>query len=200
MENASLHTYVGKPSVRASSAGSSSDAARGTGSCRLFLAMLVVCLPAWLQADEIWNQFRGPDGSGISSNSRVSLVVDPQTDSVWRTEIPGLGWSSPVTDGERIWLTAARVTEATEAERAERLANVTLAQMKDVAGSVDMIAICLNANSGKILQTVELGPVAEPKPIHPMNGYASPTPVIAGDRVGVDFGQYGTWCLDNVTG
>jgi hypothetical protein len=52
----------------------------------------------------------------------------------WRTPIRGTGWSSPVTDGKSLWMTSSVVTQATAAEREAALANVSLAQMKDVAG------------------------------------------------------------------
>ncbi|MGB7328451.1 MAG: PQQ-binding-like beta-propeller repeat protein, partial [Rubripirellula sp.] len=42
--------------------------------------------------------------------------------------------------------------------------------------------------------------VDSPNPIHPMNSFASPTPVLLGKRVICHFGGYGTWCLDSVTG
>lgn len=166
----------------------------------LVLTVAFACVSSESRAEEVWSQFRGPNGSGITNNLEVRLVVDPKADALWRTEVAGEGWSSPVTDGKRIWVTTARVTEATEEQRAEALANVSLAQMKDVAGSVDLLAVCLDAATGRTLHSVELGPVSQPKPIHPMNGYASPTPAISGDRVVVDFGQYGTWCLDNASG
>ncbi len=162
--------------------------------------LLVACHSIRADASESWTQFRGPDASGICTNPNVSLTTDPTAGAVWRTETPGRGWSSPVTDGKVIWLTSARVTEATEQQRAAALANVQLADMKDVAGSVELLAIALDGTTGRVLHEIDLDTVSQPKPIHPMNGYASPTPVLAGDRVVVDFGQYGTWCLDKVSG
>lgn len=151
-------------------------------------------------ADEFWSQFRGPDGSGVSVSSDVTTEVDPAKNSVWRTETDGAGWSSPVTDGETLWMTGARITAATPEQKKAALTGISLAQMKDVAGKVELIAIVLDAESGKRVRTVELGVVDSPKPIHPMNGYASPTPVIAGESVIVHFGQYGTWCLNKASG
>ncbi|MEM6362863.1 MAG: PQQ-binding-like beta-propeller repeat protein, partial [Planctomycetota bacterium] len=45
-----------------------------------------------------------------------------------------------------------------------------------------------------------LANVNDPGPIHPMNGFASPTPAVAGDKVICHFGQYGTFCLDAGSG
>ncbi len=99
---------------------------------------------------------------------------------------------SPVTNGQTLWMTSARVTEATAEQKAAALAGVSLAAMKDVAGQVDLLAICLDTQSGELLHTIELGQVDSPKPIHSMNGYASPTPAIVDDRVVVHFSQYGS--------
>ncbi len=151
-------------------------------------------------ADQSWTQFRGTDGSGISNNSNVTLVTDPDANLMWRTETPGQGWSSPVTDGKLIWMTAANVTEATAEQKEKALANVQLANMKDVAGQVELMAIALDAMTGSIIHQIKLNVVKAPKPIHPMNGYASPTPAIEGDRVVVHYGQYGTWCLEVSSG
>ncbi len=169
---------------------------------RVVCGSLVIALLSSRQGltDESWLQFRGTDGSGVTTNAQVTFDLNLLSDVLWRTETPGVGWSSPVSDGQRLWMTAARITEATPEQKEAALAGVSLAKMKDVAGSVDLLAICLDAQSGKLLHTIELGQVESPKPIHPMNGYASPTPVIVDDRVVVHFGQYGTWCLDVASG
>ena len=56
-----------------------------------------------------WSSFRGPRGDGIADGSDLPLTWDVPSGHhvVWRTEIPGLGLSSPVTDGQRIYLTTA---------------------------------------------------------------------------------------------
>jgi len=149
-----------------------------------------------------WTQFRGPQGNGVSGNDHVTIALNPNgTENLrWRTGTPEAGWSSPITDGKRIWLTAARMLEATPEQKEAKLAKVSMAAMKVVAGRVDLIAYCLNVDSGAIIHNIQLSTVDTPNPIHPMNGYASPTGVIVGDRVVLHFGQYGTWCLDVATG
>ncbi len=119
---------------------------------------------------------------------------------VWRTEIPGQGWSSPVVAGKRLWFTTAITTKATEEQRVARLAKVNEPGMKEVAGTVQLKAICLDAENGKILHSIDLTTVAEPQPIHPLNSYASPTPVIDAGKVYCHFGTYGTWCLNEADG
>lgn len=147
-----------------------------------------------------WTQFRGPDGSGvIQSEVDLTRIGDPQA-LLWRTPIRGVGWSSTVTDGTYLWLTSAITTEATAEEKRLALEKVLIPEIKDVAGSVELIALCMNASTGQVLWEKSLDKIEEPSPIHPMNSYASPTPLVTDDRVVFHFGGYGTWCLDKLTG
>ena len=166
------------------------------------LALAISIAPFHEALGQNWTQFRGPQGNGIASTDKVTLEIDPKKSKNvrWRTETPEAGWSSPITDGKRIWLTAARMTEATPKQKEAKLANVSMAAMKEVAGLVDLFAYCFDVESGTMLHNIPLRTVDSPNPIHPMNGYASPTGVIVGDRVVLHFGQYGTWCLDASTG
>jgi hypothetical protein len=89
----------------------------------------------------------------------------------WKVPIRGLGWSSPAILGSRIWLTMA------------------------TDGDGSLCAICLDRDSGRELQTVKVFPVTGGEPINGKNSYASPTPVLEGDRVYLYFGPYGTACI-----
>src|SRR5690349_255878 len=59
-------------------------------------------------AAENWPQFRGPSAAGVSSGS-AALEWNGETGKNvrWKTAIPGLGHSSPVIWGDRIFLTSA---------------------------------------------------------------------------------------------
>lgn len=64
-----------------------------------------------------WPQFRGPGGSGIAQNphsGRVPTEWDATNNVVWRIEVPGLGWSSPIVWGSRVFLTTAVDAQGTE--------------------------------------------------------------------------------------
>ncbi len=56
-----------------------------------------------------WPAFRGPGGAGIGPDARppVTWSVESSQNVAWRTPVPGLGHSSPVVWGERIYLTTA---------------------------------------------------------------------------------------------
>jgi outer membrane protein assembly factor BamB len=63
-----------------------------------------------------------------------------------------------------------------------------------------MSAICLDRATGAVLHqsVVFKNDVTEPLG-NPVNGYASPTGVLIGDKVYLHFGSYGTCCLDATT-
>ncbi len=148
-----------------------------------------------------WSQFRGLDGSGIAEpNARPPVEFEVSKQTVWETEIPGTGWSSPVYTGNKVWLTTSISSAASPAEIAEKLKGDRLAQIKTIASSVELHAICIDLNNGKIIHDVILRKIESPEPINPMNSYASPTPAIKDGKVIFHFGNYGTWCVDESTG
>jgi outer membrane protein assembly factor BamB len=68
--------------------------------------------------------------------------------------------------------------------------------------SVSLKAIEVDFDSGKILREVNLFEREAPAPIHGLNTYASPTPVLdlENGRLFCHFGTFGTACIDTKTG
>lgn len=174
--------------------------------CVRWALLALVAAPASLSpAGESWPQFRGPDGQGRADEASLPMRWS-ETDGesiVWKTPLPGRGWSSPVVENGRIWVTTAEEREATpeEAARAlEKVAHIGAAKQMGAVGSVSLSAIELDFATGRVLQTVPLFDVESPPPIHGLNSYASPTPVLANGRVVCHFGNMGTACVDASTG
>ena len=65
-----------------------------------------MALPLLVQAQD-WPQFRGPTGQGHSAERGLPLEWSESRNIVWKTAVPGNGWSSPVIAGGRVWLTSA---------------------------------------------------------------------------------------------
>lgn len=141
-----------------------------------------------------WTQFRGQDGvSNVETQAPTKWTED---NYVWKVELPGRGWSSPVYANNEIWLTAATEVAASEAEIAEKLKGVEYAQIKTAAKAITMSAICVDLTTGELKKVIELGTENNPQPSNSMNSYASPTCAIADGKVICHFGAYGTWCVD----
>jgi len=120
------------------------------------------------------------------------------TDNVhWKTEIPGLAWSSPIVWGNRVFIT----TCVNEGETAEPRKGLYLEDVdankypKDTAKRIWKVC-CLDLNTGKFQwqQTAHEGVPARPH--HIKNTLASETPTTDGRRVYALFGNVGLFCYD----
>lgn len=144
--------------------------------CLPLLLLPLLTAPAVAQED--WTMFRGPAGSGVSKATGLPLTWSEKTGEniVWKTPIPGKGWSSPVVLGKQVWLTTAP------------------------ADGKSRSAVCVDRDSGKILEEVKV--FDTPKKLytdHVFNSHASPSPVVEDGRVYVHYGSGGTACIDTRT-
>lgn len=170
---------------------------------RFAVTMTVLALATQLSFCSDWPQFRGPDGQGLALDAQIPVKWDEPDSVRWSTDIPGTGWSSPVVQGDRIWVTTAVETKPTDEQIAKQQKESRLTpdlfKRRQVAGNVSLRVLCLDRNSGRIIRDTEFASVESPEAIHVGNTYASPTPVIEGDRLYVHFGIHGTACLDAET-
>lgn len=148
---------------------------------------------------EDWWQFRGPN-SGQVSEKKVPTRWGAQ-EPIWKTAIPGKGWSSPIVVGDRIWITSAEEVAIGTKEASEKLATLPFGSRDIVVdAAVTLFAIELSADTGEILRRIDLFDKKNPPPLHAMNSYASPTPVTNGSRIVCHFGSLGTACIDIASG
>ncbi|MGH9672204.1 MAG: PQQ-binding-like beta-propeller repeat protein, partial [Bryobacteraceae bacterium] len=148
-----------------------------------FARLLLIAF--YLQAED-WPQFRGPAGQGHSSEARVPLEWSETKNVRWKVPVAGRGWSSPVVQGDRIWLTTAAPPEGLLAAPANLLLR-----------GVSLRAIALDRESGRVIHNVEVFRLTDAGSMHSKNSHASPTPVVEGDRVYVHFGAHGTAALSS---
>ena len=168
------------------------------------LALLSTALTSGIALAEAlpsWSQWRGPAGQGHAPAAKDLPLAWSESENVaWKTPLEGKGWSSPVLADGRLWLTTAVETPLSEAEKAERLANVENSSSLQVSGPVSLRAVCLDATSGKALHDIELFRQSQPDPIHSLNSYASPSPILDGGRLYCHFGTNGTACVEAASG
>lgn len=168
--------------------------------CALALTISAITVTSTVAQDGEWSQFRGPAGQGKANNAALPIQFGEAQNVAWKTAIPGEGHSSPVITADQIWLTSAIQSKLSPAEEKERLAKLKYPNGLQLAGSLSIRAICIDANSGQILHNAELFVIDEPEPKHGLNSYASPTPVIADGRVYCHFGTYGTAAVATAAG
>ena len=124
---------------------------------------------------ENWPQFRGAAANGETAAAGLPVEFGENKNILWKTAIPGKAWSSPVIWGDRIWVSTAT---------------------KD---GHELGAACVEAETGRIIHQITVFKLAEPQFCHPMNSYATPTPVIEEGRIYLHFGSHGSACLDTAT-
>ncbi len=137
---------------------------------RSVLIALLVLAFAFCAVAEDWPQFRGPTGQGISSEKNLSKHWAAESNVVWKTPVPGEGWSSPIVWKDRVFVTSA-TQQGTKCH-----------------------VIAVDRKSGKIVWDKE---VFEQTPLRKegKNSYATPTPVTDGQRVYAVFGDGGVAAL-----
>lgn len=161
---------------------------------------------AWLSvmaigAEPEWPQWRGPAGDGHAPAAHDLPTTWSETENVaWKTPIPGRGWSSPVIGDGRIWMTTAIEREASPEERARATDGKKMAAQLAVVTDLTIRAVCVDAADGRIVHDTPVLSVANPQPIHKLNSFASPSPVLANGRLFIHCGDYGAACVDTTTG
>lgn len=134
---------------------------------------MLVLLPALCLSAEDWPQFRGPGGEGHSAEKDLPLQWSESQNILWKTPVSGRGWSSPSVAGGRVWLTTAT----------ER------------GGDASLRVLAYDVQSGREVVNVEVFSVRDVVLKNAKNSFASPTPIVEGDRVYVHFGADGTAAL-----
>jgi outer membrane protein assembly factor BamB len=126
-------------------------------------ALLATCLlgAAFASAQE-WTRFRGPNGSGVSPATTIPLRWTEQ-DFNWKVALPGVGHSSPVIWGERLFVTSA----------------------DEKTGS--RYLLCLRVSDGTRLWSREF--LGDKPGKHSDNSYATATPVVDAKHVYVTWGN-----------
>ena len=74
-------------------------------------AFLITAASTMCRSQE-WPRFRGPNGAGQSEVTDIPLSWTPDQ-CRWRVKLPGLGYSSPVVAGDRVFVTSANEEDGT---------------------------------------------------------------------------------------
>src|SRR5260370_7683737 len=126
--------------------------------------LLALSAPA---AELNWPQFRGPSASGVGAGSPpLEWNGESGKNIRWKTVIPGLGHSSPVIWGDRVFITSAVPSSGESSLKVGLYGDIAPVQ-GEPAQSFNVY--CLDRKSGKILweRTAATGPaktIRNPKP------------------------------------
>ena len=165
------------------------------------LISLLVFLPPFLfgQGDPDpklqWPSFRGYHANGVHDNADLPDTWNVETGEhiLWKYEVPGLGLSSPVIWGDRLFITTA-VSEADDQ-----------GFKTGIYGSISSVddesvhqwrVYCLDKNTGSLLwqETAHTGVPMQKR--HPKSSHANSTMATDGHHVVAFFGSEGLYCYD----
>jgi len=142
----------------------------------IFTLIIVLNTTSAFAQEGNWTHFRGTNLDGISADDQVPVIWSDTTNVIWKTEIRGRGWSSPVVYGNQVWVTTATVD------------------------GKEMSGVCVDFNSGKVLFDILLFKQDSIYGKHSINTYATPTPCIEQGFVYLNFGSSGTACVNTKDG
>ena len=146
-------------------------------------------------ANDNWPHFRGPTlNAAVADNPDLPEQWSRTENVEWVTDIPGLGWSSPVVWGQRVFLTT--VTAVGQFEQPKPGLYAPNGRPEPVPLEHDWRVYCLDLETGAVLWQHSVGHGRPDFPRHMKNTYASETPTTDGERVYVRFGDLGLYAFD----
>lgn len=164
-----------------------------------------------------WPQFRGPSSNPVSDNPELPVRWSGTENVEWVAEVPGVGWSSPVVWGKRIFVTAATSEQPMkQPSLGTDFSNEYLAELRAQGLSaeevnkrlwardrempheivISLMLYCYDLERGKRLWERQIYHGNPHGGRHSKNSYASETPVTDGKRVYVYFTGYGLYAYD----
>jgi outer membrane protein assembly factor BamB len=155
--------------------------------------LLLALLLAGVDKVDNWPQFRGPQSMGVVEDARLPDKWSDKDNVAWKTEIAGVGWSSPVVWGDRIYVTSVIDTGSLEKPKKGLYFGGERPPSKD---EHRWMVYAVDFKTGKIVWQQEAHKAVPDAPHHLKNTYASETPVTDGERVYVYFGNVGIFTYD----
>ena len=153
--------------------------------------MFVGFLSLAASATDNWPQFRGPDAGVAVDDPALPDTWSETENIVWKTHIPGMGWSGPVVWGDHVFVTTA-ISAGKEAEPVKGLYDPGEEHGKTKAAADHRwVVYDIDIKTGKTRWSRELRAGKPPLLRHLKNSFASETPVTDGERVYVFFGTIG---------
>ena len=151
--------------------------------------MMFAVLTMVIFAGADWTRFRGPNGDGVSEDKGLPSAWSAASNVVWKTALPGFGASSPITLGDKIFVTAYSGYGLDKDKPGEQ-------------ESLKRHLICLERTTGNVVWEKSVKAVLPEQDYGgflSLHGYASSTPVTDGQAVYVFFGRSGVYAY-NLTG
>lgn len=163
----------------------------------LFYIVIIFChtLSGQLNPEKQWPSYRGYLSSGVLDNTNLpdSFNLETGYNIRWKIQIPGLGISSPVIWGDKVFITTALSESDKAGFKPGLYGDVTPVDDNSVH---EWIVYCFDKNTGsKIWEKISFKGVPKMKR-HPKSTHANTTLAVDGNYVVAFFGSEGLYCYD----
>jgi outer membrane protein assembly factor BamB len=171
---------------------------------RVVWAIALSAVSVWPVLADNWPQFRGTQGGLAPDHPSLPASWNQTQNVVWKVNVPGRSWSSPVVWGDHVFVTTVINVRAPDqplkpvSEYRGRSWDGPLDD-KSIATSPDShrwVLYDIDFRSGKIRWERVLHAAVPSQPLHQKNTYISETPVTDGERVYVYSGSIGLFAFD----
>ena len=144
-------------------------------------------------ANDAWPQFRGPGSLGVADDPTLPMSWSTTDNVAWMSEVPGLGWSSPIVWGDLVVVTTVVSSGDVEPPRAGFYFGGERPTPMD---EHRWVVYAFDVATGALEWEREVHRAVPGTPRHLKNTYASETPVTDGQHIYAYFGNVGLFCLD----
>ncbi|HEU4389122.1 MAG TPA: PQQ-binding-like beta-propeller repeat protein, partial [Blastocatellia bacterium] len=139
-----------------------------------------------------WPQFRGPQSLGIAEDPALPDRWSTTENVLWKVDVPGNGWSSPIVWNDRIFVTSVIGGDAEKPRKGLYFGG----ERKAPSVEHRWMVYCVDYKTGKVRWEKEAHKATPAFSHHLKNTFASETPVTDGERVYAYFGNVGMFCYD----
>ncbi len=141
-----------------------------------------------------WPRWRGPLATGVAPHGDPPVSWSEDRNVRWKTALPGLGHSTPIIWGEKIFLTAAVPHDQALPAPAEH--DHDAHDNLPASHRLKFVVLAIDRATGLILWQRTVRDEQPHEGTHVTGSWASNSAVTDGERVYAFFGSRGLYCLD----
>ncbi|MBK5290863.1 MAG: PQQ-binding-like beta-propeller repeat protein [Acidobacteriia bacterium] len=134
-----------------------------------------------------WPQWRGPSADGISTEKNLPLRWSKTENIAWRAPLEGLGTSTPIVWGDRVFITS-QLGDGPFEGRSRDFDNAAVARRTGERPKPQFAVQAFDRRSGKLLWDYRLDADGALQPVHIKHNLASPSCITDGERLYAWFG------------
>ncbi len=174
---------------------------------RVVISVMLAALASGASvAADNWPHWRGPSATGVAAPSALPTTWSARENIAWQATLEGLGVSSPIVWGERVYVTSQAGDGRRQAGRHPTLAqgvdpatageSTLVAAARKPRAAAAFVVEAFDRTTGKRIWSHETAAEGELPPVHDKHNLATASPVTDGERVYAWFGTGQLIALD----